>query len=262
MNSVYEEENPDLGVTYRWHTSRIVERFRTRRGTLVEMVDRPAWGVSCYMDGVLQSCEKDQAVYHKALVKNGLAPFLPVYQKPIKVCLFGGGEGATAARLLQSRLPIESVRMIEWDQEVVDLFRTRFRSWSTLPGVPSAWDSPRLHLEHEDAFVVCNEAHEGEYELVLVDLFDVDEESVVVMEDFVRKTAGWSSASYGMYVATHSPFVRPSDKVLRRLRTALASQGFLVRLVSEYVPSFHGHAVFLYGRREAHSIVDPASDSE
>lgn len=259
MTSVYEEVNPDLGVTYRWHNSRIVERFRTRRGTLVEMVDRPAWGVSCYMDGVLQSCEKDQAVYHKTLVKNGLAHFLPVYQTPMKVCLFGGGEGATAAHLLQSRLPIESVRMIEWDQEVVDLFRNRFRSWSTLPGVHSAWDSPRLHLEHEDAFVVCNEAHEGEYGLVLVDLFDVDEESVERVEDFVRKTAGWSSVSYGIYVATHSPFVRPSDKVLRRLRTALASQGFRVRLVTEYVPSFHGHAVFLYGQREAQG---PASDNE
>ena len=259
MNSVYEEENPDLGVTYRWHNSRIVERFRTRRGTLVEMVDRPAWGVSCYMDGVLQSCEKDQAVYHKVLVKNGLAPFLPVYQTPMKVCHFGGGEGATAARLLQSRLPIESVRMIEWDQEVVDLFRHRFRSWSTLPGGDSAWDSPRLKLEHEDAFVVCNEAHEGEYGLVLVDLFDVDEESVVVMEDFVRKTAAWSSASYGMYVSTHSPFVRTNDKVLRRLRSVLASQGFRVRLVTEYVPSFHGHAVFLYGQREAQN---PASDNE
>lgn len=263
MNSVYEEKNPDLGVTYQWHNSRIVERIRTRRGTLVEMVDRPAWGLSCYMDGVLQSCEKDQAVYHKVLVGNGLSPFLPVYQTPIKVCLFGGGEGATAARLLQSRLPIESVRMIEWDQEVVDLFRNRFRSWSILPGVDdSAWDSPRLRLEHEDAFVVCNEAHEGEYGLVLVDLFDVDEESMERMEDFVRKTADWSSASYGMYVATHSPFVRPSDKVLRRLRTALASQGFRVRLVTEYVPSFHGHAVFLYGQRGAHSIVGLASDSE
>jgi len=259
MTSIYEEENPDLGVTYRWHNSRIVERIRTRRGTLVEMVDRPAWGLSCYMDGVLQSCEKDQDVYHKALVKNGL---MPVYHGPLKVCLFGGGEGATAAHLLQSRLPIESVRMIEWDQEVVDLFRTRFRSWSTLPGGHSAWDSPRLKLEHEDAFVVCNEAHEGEYGLVLVDLFDVDEESVERMEDFVRKTAGWSSASYGLYVTTHSPFVRPSDKVLRRLRAALASQGFRVRLVSEYVPSFHGHAVFLYGQREVHSIVGPASDSE
>jgi hypothetical protein len=28
------------------------------------------------------------------------------------------------------------------------------------------------------------------------------------------------------------------------------------------VPSFHGHAVFLYGQREVHSIVGPASDSE
>jgi predicted membrane-bound spermidine synthase len=245
----YEEKDEGLGVTYRWHNSTIVERIRTRRGTLVELVDRPAWGLTCYMDGVIQSCEKDQAVYHKALVNNGLSRFSLAQEKPFQVCLFGGGEGATAARLLQSILPIESVRMIEWDEEVVGLFRDRFRSWSVLPGGDSAWSSPRLRLEHGDAFTVCNEAHEGEYRLVLVDLFDVDEDTVEKMEDFVRKTAVWSSSVYGMYVATHSPFVKPSDRILRRLRAVLASQGFTVKLVSVYVPSFHGHAVFLYGRK-------------
>ena len=254
MNSVgirqdYEEKDSNLGVTYRWHNSTIVERVRTRRGTLVELVDRPAWGLSCYMDGVLQSCEKDQAVYHKALVNNGLRRFSLNQEVPLKVCLFGGGEGATAARLLQSPLPIESVRMIEWDQEVVGLFRDRFRSWSFLPGGETAWTSPRLRLEHEDAFTACHEAHDGEYGLVLVDLFDVDGDSIEKMEAFVRKTAAWSSSVYGMYVATHAPFVNPRDRILRRLRAALVSCGFTVKLVSEYVPSFHGHAVFLYGKR-------------
>lgn len=244
----YEEKDPDLGVTYIWHKSTLVERVRTRRGTLVEMVDRPAWGLTCYMDGVLQSCEKDQAIYHKTLVNNGLGRF-SLTEEPFQVCLFGGGEGATAARLLQSPLPIKSVRMIEWDEEVVGLFRDRFRSWSVLPGGDSAWSSPRLRLEHEDAFVVCNEAHDDEYGLVLVDLFDVDEDSIETMESLVRKTAAWSSSVYGMYVATHSPFVRPSDRILKRLRAVLTSQGFVVKLVTEYVPSFHGYAVFLYGRR-------------
>jgi len=251
MNSVkqdYEEKDSDLGVSYIWHNSTMVERMRTRRGTLIEMVDRPAWGLSCYMDGILQSCEKDQVVYHKALVNNGLAPFSLSQEGTIKVCLFGGGEGATAARLLQSPLRIESVRMIEWDQDVVDLFRGRFQSWSTT-GEGTAWDSPRLQLEYEDAFAVCNEAHEGEYGLVLVDLFDVDDDSIEKMEDFVQKTAAWSSSVYGMYVATHAPFVKSSDRILRRLRAVLTSQGFTVKLVSEYVPSFHGHAVFLYGKR-------------
>ena len=139
--------------------------------------------------------------------------------------------------------------MIEWDEEVVGLFRDRFRSWSVLPGGDSAWSSPRLRLEHEDAFVVCSEAHDGEYGLVLVDLFDVDEDSIETMESLVRKTAAWSSSVYGMYVATHSPFVRPSDRFLKRLRAVLTSQGFVVKLVSEYVPSFHWSAVFLYGSR-------------
>jgi len=253
----YVEKDPGLGVSYIWHNTTLVERVRTRRNTLVEMVDRPVWGLTCYMDGVLQSCEKDQAIYHKCLVDHGLSRFRTV-QEPFKVCLFGGGEGATAARLLQSVLPITAVRMIEWDEDVVRLFRDRFRSWSTLPGGESAWDSPRLQLEYTDAFEVCNEAHEGEYNLVLVDLFDIDEEGLPQMEDFVRKTSAWSSSVYGIYVATHAPFVRSGDKVVRRLRTLLTSLGFNVQLVSEYVPSFHGHAVFLSGKRAGTDILrDP-----
>lgn len=42
--------------------------------------------------------------------------------------------------------------MIEWDKDVVELFRTTYRQWSD-----SAFEDPRLHIEYEDVFSIYNQ---------------------------------------------------------------------------------------------------------
>ena len=65
---MYSEEVKDFGVTYVWHDAIIKESIITHRGTKVEMVERPNWGLACYMDNCIQSCLLDEKIYHEALV--------------------------------------------------------------------------------------------------------------------------------------------------------------------------------------------------
>jgi spermidine synthase len=243
----YIEHNPDLHVDYIWKDCRKLVTLKTARGTLVEIVDRPAWGLSCFMDGVVQSCEKDEKIYHEALVGSALK-LMKVQVHAPQICVFGGGEGATA-RDIWWQSPAAAITMIEWDREIVELFQTRFQGWSNDKWGNCAWEDPRLRIEYEDAFEIVKESRDQAYDLVLVDLFDVEEAMLEKWKEFMDRSSRWTRNTYCMYVATHSPFVATASGLCRKLRRHLKGLGFATKYTSVYVPSFHGYAIFLLGKR-------------
>jgi len=247
MEEIYEEEDPNLQVTYCWHNSRCLYRNTTERGTLLEIIDRPAWGLTCYMDGVIQSCEADQDVYHSTLVNSAFRYFFK-QSNSIRVCILGGGEGATAKKVLEKR-SIARVDMIEWDRDVLDLFENRFRMWGK-----GAWDDERLTIYEEDVFEA--ERKRRSYHIVIMDLFDLTIENTDNWIPLLQKVGRWAKNCFTLYVGTHAPFLRSSDPILRKVRRTLRKMGFATHISYNYIPSFHGFAVFLTGVRESVNLIN------
>jgi spermidine synthase len=232
----YVEENRDLQVSYYWHNSRCIHRQTTHRGTFLELIDRPVWGISCYMDGVIQSCEADQDLYHSALIKAAFRYFHK--QTPtIRVCILGGGEGATAKKVLE-KANVARVDMIEWDRDVLNLFQNRFSKWAN-------WDDERLTVYEEDVFKSVRRSRS--YHIVIMDLFDLVINDT--LEALIKKVGKWTKNNIVLYVGTHAPFLKTGSPVLRKVRKLLRLSGFSTHISSIYVPSFHGFAVFLTGVR-------------
>ena len=125
----------------------------------VLVVDTPALGRVLYLDGVLQSAERDEAAYHRALVQPALAAF-PGAQR---VLIAGGGEGAVAREVLRHAF-VQTARMVDVDRVVVDVCATH------LPAL-GAWDDPRLEVVHAD-FLDIVDAEQGGWDVVLLDLLD------------------------------------------------------------------------------------------
>jgi spermidine synthase len=234
----YKEENEDLQATYTWHNCKQIFHQTTQRGTLLEIIDRPVWGLSCFMNGIVQSCEADERVYHRALVKPTLKG---LGFDDLRIAVFGGGEGATAREVFQNRNVVH-LDMFDWDEEVVTTFRTQFRQWGK-----AAWEDPRLHLHFEDAFQVVKRPPAELYDAVIIDMFDIDKESLSQSLEFLEHVCKWTKRNIGMYVTTQAPFLKPNHTHIRKLRTVLRNGGFKTHLSSIYVPSFHGYAVFLVG---------------
>jgi spermidine synthase len=234
----YEEEDKDLHVTYRWHNSRCLHRQTTHRGTLLEIIDRPVWGLTCYMDGIIQSCELDQELYHSALVNAAFRYFVRS-TNATRVCILGGGEGATAKKVLEWT-SVGRVDMIEWDRDVLDLFQNRFSMWGS-------WDDERLTVYEEDVFEA--ERRRRSYHIVIADLFDLVPKEADDWIPLLQPVGRWAKYCFTLYVGTHAPFLRSSDPVVRKVRRTLREMGFATHLSSIYIPSFHGYAVFLTGVR-------------
>lgn len=153
---------PELGVEYHWKNSKIKTTLLTERGTVVEMVERPQWGMACYMNGEIQSCLFDEKIYHESLVHPAMVSTF----NPRRVLIVGGGEGATAREVLKWR-SVECVDMYEWDQEVVELFRTSYPEWGK-----GVWDDSRLMIHYENIFDVIDQGPLNRYDVIIIDLFE------------------------------------------------------------------------------------------
>lgn len=163
MSSVCAEDTLIEHVT---HNAEIMHSLKTHRNTLVEMVQRPTWGATCYMNRVIQSCELDEELYHETLVH----PAMSCACSHKRVMIIGGGEGATAREVLKWP-DVETIDMYEWDRDVVELFAKNYPQWAK-----GAWDSPKLKIHYKDIFDEITNYPKQRYDVIIIDLFDPSEE--------------------------------------------------------------------------------------
>ena len=146
-----------------------VQRYRVR-GTLytgqtryqsMQVIDTHEFGRCLVLDGKLQSSQRDEFIYHEALVH----PALITHSQPSTVFIAGGGEGATLREVLAHR-SVKKAVMVDIDQEAVDVCR-RF-----LPSLhQGCFDDPRVELLHLDARKYLSES-EQKFDVIVMDITD------------------------------------------------------------------------------------------
>lgn len=229
---------PYLDLTKERENGTFLERFESDRGTIVEMIRCPTLGITCFMDGLIQSCEMDEHMYHSALVLKTMEKA----SSKKRVLILGGGEGAVAREVLRSQ-EVEQVDMMDWDEQVVTMFRQRYPQWGN-----QVWLDERLTLHYEDVFSK-NDYPEQTYDVIFIDLFDV---STGVKDDFqefqelIRKMSitlkptGCMTMYCGM---EDSMDCKNWIKECQRSSDVLKTHSCI--LSNQYIPSFEGSAVFL-----------------
>ena len=80
----------------------------------VDVVDLEPFGRSLLIDGLIQSCQVDEFVYHESLVH----PALLSHPCPKSVYIGGGGEGSTAREVFRHST-VERCVMVDIDADVV-----------------------------------------------------------------------------------------------------------------------------------------------
>ena len=127
----------------------------------VDVLESRVFGRSLVLDGKTQSTERDEHLYHEALVH----PAMLMHSNPRTVFIGGGGEGGTLREVLAHR-SVERVVMLDLDQEVVELCR-RF-----LPHHhQGSFDDPRVELLFQDARQYLEESRES-FDVLIMDLVD------------------------------------------------------------------------------------------
>jgi spermidine synthase len=247
----YQEDNiQEFGVSNVWSDANIKDSIVTSRGTKVEMVERPGWGLACYMDNSIQSCEVDEKIYHEALVH----PVLTSINDKKRVMIIGGGEGATAREVLKWQ-GVEQVDMFEWDKDVVTLFKEKYPQWAK-----GAWNDPRLNIHYEDIFTAIKTPPSkfNKYDVIIIDLFEPCEENKSLWNTLIKSLHNWVTlnGSIVMYAGMRNILEKeqPYQKLINMIEYIELPNGRRVKDLSlnkeiipyrVWIPSFSGESMFL-----------------
>ena len=127
----------------------------------VEVLESEIFGRSLVLDGKTQSTERDEHIYHEALVH----PAMLLHPGPSSVFIGGGGEGGTLREVLAHK-SVERVAMLDMDREVVELCRRYLPNHHQ-----GSFNDPRVKLAHRDAREYLSSCDET-FDVMIMDLVD------------------------------------------------------------------------------------------
>ena len=135
----------------------------------IDIVDTEEYGRMLFLDGIAQSAEHDEFIYHEALVH----PAMLLHPNPRSVCIIGGAEGATIREV--AKYPdVSRIVMVDIDEELVKVCKQHLSSWNN-----GAYEDPRLHLHIGDGRKFLEHTEET-FDVIMVDINDPTEDSPAV----------------------------------------------------------------------------------
>lgn len=220
----------------------------TNKKTTVKIYEDEKFGTVCLMNGQIQSATRDEKIYHEffsGLVKNKSCE---------RVLILGSGEGCLAREMLK-RKDVKQVIMVDWDPDVLELFKNK--KYSKLWAGETTWKDERLKVEIADAWEWTRKKVTNGFNVILVDLFDPEksidslekwEKLMLQLRELLRKD-GILVAYCGMKgndIYDETKIFLNSGEFWRGIEifgTGMRFQHITRNQV--FVPSFEGEAVFI-----------------
>ena len=152
-----ERETDHLRVQCRIERTLHRERSPYQEIAVVESVE---FGRMLVLDGIIQTSERDEFVYHEMLAHVPLF----THPRPERVLVIGGGDGGTVREVLKHP-EVRRVHLVEIDERVVAVSR------EYLPGLAGALSDPRVDVRIADGIAYVKERRQA-YDVILVDSSD------------------------------------------------------------------------------------------
>ncbi len=120
-----------------------------------------AFGKKLFLDGIVQSSEADEFIYHETLVQ----PAAMAVGGPKKALVLGGGEGAVLREVLRWRSITQAV-MVDLDDQAVAACRQHLPEWHQ-----GSFEDARTSLLHADAVQYLRDTTEP-FDIIISDMTD------------------------------------------------------------------------------------------
>jgi spermidine synthase len=200
------------------------------RGGLQDMLvfDNPVFGRTLMLDGVVQTTERDEFVYHEMLAHVPLF----AHGAARRVLVVGGGDGGTLEEVLKHRT-VERATLVEIDARVIAASREHLGAIHR-----GAFDDPRTRIVIGDGVGFVRDADEL-FDAIIVDSTDpAGPGSALVTTEFYRHCRA-RLAEGGILVAQGGvPFLQPEG--LRRIAARLGAVFADVAAYAAAVPTYYG----------------------
>lgn len=219
-----------LSITYE------VENLQCHEQTDFQHViigESKAYGRMLFLDGVVQSTQADEAIYHETLIH----PLMVTHGHARRVLVGGAGEGACLRELLRHP-SVEQIVAVDLDAQVIELCKQHLPSWHQ-----GAFEDPRVELRIEDVQETLrrSKAAGERWDVIVLDITEPVEDGPAVDLFTVRffDEVAAALADDGMIVLQSGEFDLADLDSVRTVCTTLRQSFAWVNVVHVMVPSFH-----------------------
>lgn len=148
------------GYGQRFRMEKLLHEVRTEHQHLV-IFQNPVMGRVMALDGVIQTTEADEFIYHEMLTH------VPIFAHGAarRVLIIGGGDGGMLREVAKHR-GVEHITMVEIDGTVVDMCKEFLPNHSA-----GAFDDPRLNLVIDDGMRFVSTTEE-KFDVIISDSTD------------------------------------------------------------------------------------------
>jgi spermidine synthase len=179
------------------------------------------------LDGVVQTTERDEFMFHEMLVH---VPLL-AHPAPRRVLIIGGGDGGALEEVLKHD-SVETVTLVEIDEAVVECSR------EFLPSIcGAAFEDPRATIVIDDGVAFVG-ASRDQFDVILVDSTDPVGPGEALFESSFYQNCRDLLASGGVLTSQFGvPFAEPEwlARPVLRLKDSFANTGcYLVPVPAHY----------------------------
>lgn len=237
---IWFTEDGATNVVVNYRCLRSVYSGRSRYAK-IDIVDTAEYGRMLFLDGIAQSADQDEFIYHESLVH----PAMLIHPNPRSVCIVGGAEGATIREVAKYR-DVNRIVMVDIDEELVDVCRQHLSSWSK-----GAYEDPRLELHIGDGRKFLEQTKEI-FDVIIVDLNDPTEDSPAVFlftrEFYQLVNRCLSQDGVGCFQGTDLQATRLT--LHARMYNTISSAFKFVVSYPYMMPSFHAMHSFILASKE------------
>lgn len=227
------------GYGQRFRMDKLLHEVRTEHQHLV-IFENPRMGRVMALDGVIQTTEADEFIYHEMLthvpiLAHGLAK---------RVLIIGGGDGGMLREVSKHR-SVEHITMVEIDGTVVEMCKEFLPNHSK-----GAYDDPRLNLVIDDGmrFVATTEE---KFDVIISDSTDPIGPGEVLFSDNFYQACRRCLNDGGILVTQNgTPFMQLAEvqTTASRMNGLFADWHFYQAAVPTYIG---GAMTFAWGSTDA-----------
>jgi len=206
----------------------------------IEIVKTQRFGRALILDGIVQTTELDEFMYHEMLVH---VPILAC-DSPQNILIIGGGDGGSLREALKHN--VKRVDMIEIDEAVIN---SCIEYLPTLNNAGAVYEDPRANLILEDAFTYLKR-EKCSYDVIISDSTDpVGPGEILFSKEFYQCCKAALKSTGALSLQNGVAFLQPNEA--RDTRKTLRGIGLLAKCYQVTVPTYYGGPMVMgFGTRD------------
>jgi len=207
----------------------------------IEIFQTPRFGRVLVLDGIVQTTERDEFMYHEMLVH------VPIFacRSPRDILIIGGGDGGSLREVL--RHDIGRVDMVEIDEQVVTAC---IEHLPTLNEAGAVYKDPRVNLIFDDAYTYLRR-EKRHYDVIICDSTDpVGAGEILFTHDFYASCKAALNQAGTLSLQNGVAFLQSEES--HNTMRALRRLNLMAKCYQVAVPTYYGGSMVLaFGTRDS-----------